>query len=323
MTSEHVEAAMFMRAVRGKTTITCVKCSKVVRVPPSRASRKFCSVECAGNAKSNIQAVCRTCGTRFKTVPARIADGRGRYCSAKCKHAGQSERMKGRKNPSYVDGGRDARRSARHAYRREAERAHQVSSKDLARLKDRQGGLCAACSGSLFDNGEHLDHITPLAKGGAHSIGNLQILCVECNLRKGAKPMAELRRRSACPSEDIEQEMVLRWAAGKEDQWPELGMLCHVPNGGYRSKRTASQMKRLGVKPGVPDLMLLVRRGGRSGLFIEMKRRKGGTLSPHQKLWIEHLNNEGFLAVVCRGHEEAIAVITDYLAADGGEPNED
>ena len=33
----------------------------------------------------------------------------------------------------------------------------------------------------------HVDHITPLARGGADAFDNLQLLCAPCNLTKGAK----------------------------------------------------------------------------------------------------------------------------------------
>ena len=54
------------------------------------------------------------------------------------------------------------------------------------RLYRDQGGCCVYCRGELGDT-FHLDHIIPLAKGGAHSDDNVQLLCPWCNLSKGAK----------------------------------------------------------------------------------------------------------------------------------------
>lgn len=54
------------------------------------------------------------------------------------------------------------------------------------RLYKRQSGRCAICVGRLKKS--HVDHIEPLALGGAHTEANLQLLCPPCNLRKGAKP---------------------------------------------------------------------------------------------------------------------------------------
>jgi hypothetical protein len=59
--------------------------------------------------------------------------------------------------------------------------------------------------------------------------------------------------------------------------------------------------------------MLPVARGGYHGLFIEMKRQKGGTVSPTQRDWIEYLLAQGYQAVVCRGFDAAREVIEQYL----------
>lgn len=40
-----------------------------------------------------------------------------------------------------------------------------------------------------------LDHIVPLSRGGAHSLGNAAICCETCNSSKGAKLLSEWRRR--------------------------------------------------------------------------------------------------------------------------------
>lgn len=48
---------------------------------------------------------------------------------------------------------------------------------------ERDGGKCAEC-GSNFDL--QYDHVIPVALGGATTVKNLQLLCGECNRRKGA-----------------------------------------------------------------------------------------------------------------------------------------
>jgi HNH endonuclease len=47
----------------------------------------------------------------------------------------------------------------------------------------RDGGCCVEC-GNSFDI--QYDHVIPVALGGATSVQNLQILCADCNRRKGA-----------------------------------------------------------------------------------------------------------------------------------------
>jgi hypothetical protein len=48
---------------------------------------------------------------------------------------------------------------------------------------ERDGGACARC-GARFDL--QYDHVIPVALGGASTADNLQVLCGDCNRRKGA-----------------------------------------------------------------------------------------------------------------------------------------
>ena len=47
----------------------------------------------------------------------------------------------------------------------------------------RDGGRCVEC-GSDFEL--QYDHLIPLALGGGSGVDNLQLLCADCNRRKGA-----------------------------------------------------------------------------------------------------------------------------------------
>ena len=67
------------------------------------------------------------------------------------------------------------------------------------------------------------------------------------------------------------QETLFNWAQYRYARYPELELLYHIPNGGKRDACTAVNLKRQGVKAGVPDLHLPVARGGYHGLYIELK----------------------------------------------------
>lgn len=113
--------------------------------------------------------------------------------------------------------------------------------------------------------------------------------------------------------------LLMRAVRGAEAQWPELRWFAAVPNGGHRSRRTASALKAEGVRPGVPDYLFPVRRGEHVGLAIELKTATGRP-SPEQRAWLAHLEAEGWRAVLCRGWEPAWAVVRDYLASEPPEP---
>lgn len=85
-----------------------------------------------------------------------------------------------------------------------------------------------------------------------------------------------------------------------------------VPNGGYRSKRTASVLKAEGVKSGIPDLHCFVAVHPYHSLYIEMKTETGD-LSESQKSVIPMLRREGHKVVICRSVEQALNEILKYL----------
>jgi VRR-NUC domain len=111
------------------------------------------------------------------------------------------------------------------------------------------------------------------------------------------------------PTEHEEQCKVIEWC----DQDPIAKKIFAIPNGSHKSPATAAKFKREGLRPGVPDLFLPVARRGFHGLFIEMKRTKGSVISDDQGKWIVQLGLDGYSCWVCRGADEAISVIQDYL----------
>ena len=117
------------------------------------------------------------------------------------------------------------------------------------------------------------------------------------------------------PTESQEQRCLFEWAALQKGKHPELGLLYAVPNGSFRHKATAGRLKAEGVKAGVPDVVLPVARGNFHGLYIELKRQKNSQTSDAQKDWIDALNAQGYLAIICRGWAEASDAIMQYLTA--------
>lgn len=98
------------------------------------------------------------------------------------------------------------------------------------------------------------------------------------------------------PSEHLEQVRLVSWF---RKTYPHTRIFA-VPNGGARSGLQGAKLKAEGVSPGIPDLFVPA-----WGLWIEMKRSKGGTLSPEQKDWIAYLDDCGYQCIVGKGFEDA------------------
>jgi len=93
-----------------------------------------------------------------------------------------------------------------------------------------------------------------------------------------------------------------------------FALIYHVPNGGHRHKAVAAKLKGQGVKAGVPDLVLPMARGGFFGLYIEFKATVDpAPVSASQHAYIGRLNLQGYLAIVCRGHSDAMEQLRAYL----------
>lgn len=71
--------------------------------------------------------------------------------------------------------------------RRARKRAATIGVVDFDRILARDGWVCHLCGGLVAAGELSFDHIVPLAKGGAHTEGNLAVAHLRCNLRKGAR----------------------------------------------------------------------------------------------------------------------------------------
>ena len=116
---------------------------------------------------------------------------------------------------------------------------------------------------------------------------------------------------SNTPLESWEQEYVIKYC----DVRKILNFA--IPNGTHiKSHAGRAKAHREGLKKGVPDMMVAVANKDYHGLLIEMKRAKKSlsTVSPSQRKWNIALNKNGYYAVICYGHTEAIQCIDMYLS---------
>jgi len=112
-------------------------------------------------------------------------------------------------------------------------------------------------------------------------------------------------------SEHDEQVAFIAWTELQKQVYPHVNRFFAVPNGGQRHKAVATKMKAEGVKAGVPDLLLLLPRGGYHGLVIEMKYGKNN-ITDSQSDWLDFLASQGYYTAICWGCDEAIQATVDY-----------
>ena len=85
----------------------------------------------------------------------------------------------------------------------------------------------------------------------------------------------------------------------------------HSPNGGHRLKSVAGKLKAQGVKPGIPDVVVLRPNG--SPIYVELKAF-GGTLSLAQKDFRDWCAKSQQPYRVCRSVGEVEVFLKEYLA---------
>ena len=111
-------------------------------------------------------------------------------------------------------------------------------------------------------------------------------------------------------SEKAEQAAFVRWL-----QLRNIPHVAHMTGVNlYGNFALINTLKQVGcLIPGIPDLFIPVPKDGKHGIWIEMKKEKGGVVSPEQREWLEARAADGYATAVCHGADEAIKIIQDYL----------
>ena len=86
-----------------------------------------------------------------------------------------------------------------------------------------------------------------------------------------------------------------------------LGLLwCHCPNEGKRSPIAGANLKRAGLKRGVPDILIFTE--PRVAIELKVGKRKP---TPTQTQWLCDLNSEGWHTAICRSVAEVVTTLMD------------
>lgn len=147
---------------------TCGQCSTKILYEKRR--NKFCSSSCSASYNNTgkikvTQKLCNHCN---------ILQTRGKFCSKKCS---SQSRKKYKTDAEAKEVGRIRRNEASANYRSKL-RNQTPLNVDRKAIKE----FYRKCP-----KGYEVDHITPISKGGLHSIENLQYLTISENRIKGSK----------------------------------------------------------------------------------------------------------------------------------------
>ncbi len=134
-------------------------------------------------------------------------------------------------------------------------------------------------------------------------------------LKEQQRKRGETTARTVAPDakEHEIQSAFFAWVRLQENAVPLLKLIFAVPNGGFRSKKTAADLKREGAKAGIPDVLFPLATGKYAGLALEFKRPKKGRLSEAQSDYIELLQSVGWRVEVVRSADEAINLVREHI----------
>lgn len=133
-----------------------------------------------------------------------------------------------------------------------------------------------------------------------------------------SKPPDLAKNAEETNSEHAHQTALFAFFRTHRELYPETKWLFAIPSGGHRSKSQAAILKAEGLKAGIPDMCLAIRRGTWPCLWIELKipakdGKREGRVSDEQKMWLGHFKSQGMATMVCYGWEHAKDIIIQYL----------
>jgi len=121
-----------------------------------------------------------------------------------------------------------------------------------------------------------------------------------------------MKNNRPIPTEDEECYILVEWLTRIRLRFT------HIPNEGKFPVQYRMKLKKLGVSSGFPDYIIFIPKersvtNENVTIFCEMKRTKGGVVSPFQKEWNRFLNSIGQVARVCLGFDDVKKVIDFYI----------
>lgn len=125
-------------------------------------------------------------------------------------------------------------------------------------------------------------------------------------------------------SEATDHLALFDFLARIEGREPDVRWAFHCPNGEKRDKATAAKLKRMGVRAGVPDILMPITNatpiGGEFfvGLAIELKAGKN-TVTDEQGAWLECLQLNGWCTHVVYDWVDAARIIVRWVGGDAAE----
>lgn len=181
------------------STKQCTYCKQVKPVDQfgkHKQGRNGLNPNCKECNKARVKAYQDGLGEQYKlrkaaydrVYRAENPRDRGEYWRANREHLNRKKKLWALQNP---EKSRAIKQNYKH--RRRVQESDGMTWAQLMQWRREQKKVCYWCgtkSAKVF----HVDHYTPLSKGGKHEASNLVLACPPCNFRKSAKdPMAFAR----------------------------------------------------------------------------------------------------------------------------------